>query len=91
MRFALLLLLLSANAPTALGDGLRVGAASVDITPELGTPMSGYYFERGAEGVHDPLFAKAIVLEVDGTRAVFGLARPEHDISGPGGGCPSPD
>ena len=39
-------------------EDLRIGAASVVITPPAGTPMAGYYFERAAEGVHDDLFAK---------------------------------
>lgn len=54
--------------------GLRVGAASVNITPPVGIGMAGYYFERGAQGTNDDLFAKAIVLEQDGVRvALVGL------------------
>lgn len=49
----------------------RVGAASATITPKVGTPMAGYYYERKAEGVHDDLFAKAIVLEQGETRAAL--------------------
>lgn len=49
----------------------RAGAAAVTITPKVGTPMAGYYFERKSEGVHDDLFAKAIVLEQGGTRAAL--------------------
>jgi neutral ceramidase len=40
---------------------LRVGFAEVDITPPAGYPMAGYYHERLAVGVKDPLKAKAIV------------------------------
>jgi neutral ceramidase len=40
---------------------LLVGVAEVDITPPAGFPMAGYYHERLAEGVLDPLWAKAIV------------------------------
>jgi neutral ceramidase len=50
---------------------LRVGAASVVITPPVGTPMAGYYFARAAEGVHDDLFAKALVFEQDGVKAAL--------------------
>lgn len=39
----------------------RVGVAEADITPPVGFPMAGYYHERLAEGVIDPLKAKAIV------------------------------
>ena len=52
-------------------DQTRIGAAAVVITPPLGTPMAGYYFDRAAEGVHDELFAKALVLEQGGTRAAL--------------------
>ena len=69
MRPALLLALLL-SVP-ARAEDLKVVAASVDITPPLGTPMAGYYAERAAEGVHDPLHAKAIVLERDGKTVVL--------------------
>ena len=52
-------------------EALRIGAAAVVITPPVGTPMAGYYSERAAEGVHDTLFAKAIVLEPGGTKAAL--------------------
>lgn len=68
MRAWPLLLLLA--SPVAAGE-LRVGAAAVVITPPLGTPMAGYYSERGADGVRDDLFAKALVLEKDGTKAAL--------------------
>ena len=58
--------------PAALSAGeLRVGRAAVRITPPPGMPMAGYYYNRGAEGVHDDLHAKAIVLEQDGARAAL--------------------
>ncbi len=47
--------------------GLNIGVAAVRITPPLGTPMAGYYYVRGAEGVHDNLYAKTLVVEKDGT------------------------
>ncbi len=50
---------------------LRVGAAAVKITPPLGIGMAGYYHARGAQGTHDDLFAKAIVLECGGRRAAL--------------------
>lgn len=50
---------------------LRVGVADVDITPPLGIPLAGYYHARGADGVLDPLFSKALVMEVQGTRAAW--------------------
>ncbi|HYE33790.1 MAG TPA: hypothetical protein VEH27_20385, partial [Methylomirabilota bacterium] len=50
---------------------VRVGAASVKITPPTGAPMAGYYYERAAEGTHDELLANTIVLEVDGKLAAL--------------------
>jgi hypothetical protein len=49
----------------------RAGAAQVDITPPQGAPMAGYYSNRAASGVHDPLHAKAIVVQKDGVTAAL--------------------
>src|SRR5687768_327671 len=57
--------------PFASQADLRIGTAKKDITPKLGIPLAGYYSERGADGVHDPLHAKVIVLENDGTKAAL--------------------
>ena len=70
LNFPLLILSLLIAATARAGE-LRAGAAAVVITPPPGTPMAGYYFARAAEGVHDDLFAKALVLEKDGTRAAL--------------------
>ncbi len=50
---------------------LRVGVAEVDITPPLGFPMAGYYFERLAEGTIDPLKAKALVFRTERSAAAL--------------------
>jgi neutral ceramidase len=55
----------------ACGAETRLGTAFTDITPPLGIPMAGYYHARGADGVLDPLFSKAIVLERDGERVAL--------------------
>ena len=52
-------------------EGLRVGIAEADITPPVGFPMAGYYHERLAEGVIDPLKAKAIVFQDGKTSAAL--------------------
>src|SRR5882672_8098126 len=44
-------------------DLLKVGAAEIDITPPVGHRMAGYFDERLSTGVHDPLKAKAIVMQ----------------------------
>src|SRR3954453_2057974 len=42
---------------------VQIGAAEIDITPPLGHRMAGYFDERLATGIHDPLKAKAIVMK----------------------------
>jgi hypothetical protein len=71
MRFLLAALLTLALAPALHAAELTVGAAATDITPPRGCPMAGYYSVRGAEGTHDPLFAKALVLEKDGVKVAL--------------------
>ena len=64
IRFVGLLSLLVLFAPQPAGAQLSAGVARADVTPPLGGPMYGYG-ARGtnvSEGVHDPLYAKAIVL-----------------------------
>ncbi len=70
MRILALILWAAIAAPTWSAE-LRVGAAAVPITPPTGIPMAGYYSERGAQGVHDDLQAKAIVLEAGGRSAAL--------------------
>ena len=54
---------------------LRIGTAESDITPDLtlGRPVfiAGYGQNRRAEGVHDPLMVRAIVLSDGKTRVAF--------------------
>ena len=43
---------------------MRAGRSRIDITPAEGVPMGGYVARtKGAEGIHDPLFARALVLD----------------------------
>ncbi|HJZ58765.1 MAG TPA: neutral/alkaline non-lysosomal ceramidase N-terminal domain-containing protein [Gemmataceae bacterium] len=71
MRFLLASFLTVALAHALRAAELTAGAAAVDITPPSGCPMAGYYSARGAEGTHDPLLAKVIVFEKDGTRVAL--------------------
>lgn len=70
MKFLALPLLLLAPLPCS-AEELEVGAAAVPITPAVGTPMAGYYSLRRAEGTHDELFAKVIVLKRGDARAAM--------------------
>ena len=71
MRRFLPLLIWVIVADPAWSGELRVGAAAVPITPPAGIPMAGYYSERGAQGVHDDLHARAIVIEAGGHSAAL--------------------
>src|SRR5215203_5941255 len=51
------------NIPPTKPGSVMVGAAEIDVTPPIGHRMAGYFDERLATGVHDPLKAKAIVLQ----------------------------
>jgi hypothetical protein len=66
-----LLFLVALSGLTADAAELRAGAAKVVITPPAGAPMAGYYYNRGADGVHDDLHAKAIVLDAGGEKAAL--------------------
>lgn len=46
---------------------MEVGVAYGNITPPIGTALRGYYIERIADAVHDPLQVKALVI-YDGSR-----------------------
>ncbi|MCX8156528.1 MAG: hypothetical protein N3J91_08800 [Verrucomicrobiae bacterium] len=65
------LALAQAPAGQTVPPALRLGTAAVDITPPLGILLAGYYHERGADGVLDPLLCKAVVLESGGERAAL--------------------
>jgi len=44
---------------------LKAGFARLDITPPLGTPLSGYFEARYAKGVLDPLYLNAVAVSND--------------------------
>ncbi|MHC4402162.1 MAG: LamG domain-containing protein [Planctomycetota bacterium] len=55
------------NTSFAAEKAFRAGAAAVDVTPtEFPVIVSGSFLERTADSVHDPLHARALVLD-DGT------------------------
>ena len=49
---------------------LQIGFSRLDITPPLGTHMAGYYVERLAEGILDPLEVNAVAVS-DGERTAI--------------------
>ncbi len=54
--------------------GLFVGAAKIDITPPVGIKLFGGYGQRDKEpslSIHDPLYARFLVLDVNGYRVAI--------------------
>lgn len=41
---------------------LKVGFARLDVTPPLGSDLSGYFYRRLAKGVRDPLYLNAVAI-----------------------------
>jgi hypothetical protein len=61
---------------------MKVGAAAIDITPPVGTPLDGYGGRTDVSlGVHDPLHARALFLDDGETRLAFVVC----DLIGIGG------
>lgn len=58
-------------ASFAGAEDLLVGVSAVKITPPPGSAMAGYFHNRGAEAVHDDLYAKALVMQKGGVRAAL--------------------
>jgi hypothetical protein len=82
MRLSAAFLLLCL-VPSAAGD-LRTGTATVKINPPTGTPLAGYYRQRGTEGVIDDLHAKAAVLDDGKTKVALVacdlISLPRHTV-----------
>ncbi len=49
----------------------KAGAAKVDITPSLGTLINGDSLPHYARWIHDPLYAKALVMKSGDTMIAF--------------------
>ena len=74
MTTAILLLALAVTSTAHAADGqLKAGVARVEITPSASMPMYGYANRKcgPANGTHDPLFAKVLVLEAGESRMVI--------------------
>ena len=51
-------------------ERFEAGFARVDITPPIGTPLSGYYGRRVSDGVLDPLYARCLAVSDGKSRAL---------------------
>ena len=70
MKAVVVLLVLLVALPATAAAELKAGVARVEITPATFMPMYGYSNRKcgPANGTHDPLFAKVLVLESGGSR-----------------------
>jgi hypothetical protein len=68
-KAAFVLLSLATAAFARDGGALNVGVAASPITPFLDDRLVGYFYERTADGVHDDLYAKSMVID-DGTTTI---------------------
>ncbi len=60
------------SLPARTDEVLRVGVATVDITPKKPVTLSGYGGRKGlSQGVHDPLSARVVAFGHAGTRLVL--------------------
>jgi len=60
---------MSVNGYGAENEGpLFAGTAKVEITPPVGVPMCGYNENAVSKGIHDPLFARILVLKAGDTQ-----------------------
>jgi hypothetical protein len=73
MKIAAPFFIVVAGAAAQGTSALTAGAARVDITPAVSMPMYGYENRKCGPsiGTHDPLFAKALVLEDGGGRVAI--------------------
>ncbi|HZY87550.1 MAG TPA: neutral/alkaline non-lysosomal ceramidase N-terminal domain-containing protein [Gemmataceae bacterium] len=70
-RRLLALALLGLAVPAPARAGLQVGFGEAEITPQVGAKpvyLAGFGHNRKATGVHDPLFARAVVLRDGDTK-----------------------
>lgn len=72
---AVLLALVSASGAFASAlPELQLGTAALEITPPVGWRIAGNYYEQISDGVHDPLFAKAMVWQQGKARGALLIA-----------------
>ncbi len=67
-----LLYLFASSAPLWAGNVLKAGFAESDVTPKLSKAkpvyIAGFGYNRRATEIHDPIMARAVVLEDDTTK-----------------------
>ncbi|MBI2423864.1 MAG: neutral/alkaline non-lysosomal ceramidase N-terminal domain-containing protein [Candidatus Hydrogenedentes bacterium] len=75
------------GAEDAATPVFRAGAATSNVTPWLGVSLSGHMADRKADGVHDELHARCLVLDDGKTQLAFAVVdnclipRPVYDAA----------
>ncbi len=67
----LIFLGLGAGHPSPSAPLLSAAAGKIEITPKTPVYLAGYGIGRKSEGVHDPISARCLVLQVGGERIAF--------------------
>lgn len=67
----LLLLLRTCTGFTQIPAQIKAAAGKIEITPKTSVYLAGYGIGRKSTGVHDPLSARCLILEVNGKRVAF--------------------
>ena len=52
-------------------NSFKIGFSRIDITPDIGLDIAGYFVKRIADGVLDPLYANAMAISCGDERAVM--------------------
>jgi len=68
-----MLLLLGHGLRAEEGGGLLAGVAKVDITPEMPVYLAGFGPHRLSKGVHDPLYARILIIKANETIGLVSL------------------
>jgi neutral ceramidase len=70
---AVVLFFLAWDGVGRAASALSLGIAKEDMTPAVGTPLAGYgaYYGQPSQGVHDPLYVRALALSQGDTTVVF--------------------
>jgi len=65
VRIAIIVLILSGLSEGTMASSVGAGVAVVEITPPVTQKLAGYRAERRAQKVHDPLFARILLLRTE--------------------------
>ncbi len=71
VRVAVAMPLMLFALPILASGQFEAGFSRADITPPIGTPLSGYYSRRVSDGVLDPLYARCLAISDGNAKALI--------------------